>query len=697
MLILLTLLFLLPLATGSAQAVRSGPVEARLVSETISIRPGTPFTVALLLTMDPAWHVYWSNPGDSGLPTTMDWDLPEGFSASRISWPVPERFVTEGLVTYGYARQVLLLTEMTPPANLAGGSFTLKGKAGWLACRIECTPGNAALSLSLPVSAAAPAADPRWKDAFRLTRSRLPAADPTVSVTAESDGKRITLTARGPALEKASTALFYPSTAGMIRDSLQQGAKLSAGQLVLHLERPAATEGPAASVGPLDGLLVLDGAGEPRGLTVHVAVSRPQGTAGAGRGLLLALLLAFAGGILLNLMPCVLPVISLKVLSFARQAGTAGSTALRHGLAFTGGVLVSFWLIAGILAVLRAAGRLLGWGFQFQDPIVVAITAVLFFLIGLNLFGVFEIGAGFTRLAGRAGSGRSGAAGSFLSGLFATAVATPCTAPFMGSAIGYALARPLPVAFAVFTALALGMAAPYLLLSASPRLVARLPKPGKWMETLKQVMGFPMMGAVVWMLFVFAALSGTTAMVALLAALLAAGCGAWVWGRWGGIERSRGSRLAAAIVAAVLAVGGPALALVSFPQASPLASAAGARTAASADAFWQEWSPGRVAALRAQGTPVFIDFSARWCLSCQVNERVALDNPAVRGRLKELGVVPLRADWTDKNDTIAVAIAGYGRAGVPLYVYYPAGGEEPVILPELLTPGMVLGALNGAP
>jgi thiol:disulfide interchange protein len=676
------------LTVSFGQAVRSGPVEARLVGETATIRRGAPFTVALLLKMDPAWHVYWKNPGDSGLPTTIDWDLPAGFHAGPISWPVPERILTEGLVTYGYSGQVLLLTEITPPPSQPAGSIVIKAKAGWLACRVECTPGEAELSLTLPVTSSLPARDPRWEELFRLTRARLPRVDAAVSFSAKSDGKRIILTARGPGMDAASTTFFYPSVAGTIKDSSPQVYELSAGQLVLRLDRPAA----APPLMQLDGLLVSAG---PGGLTVHAPVAplqrSPAGAAGTG-SLLLALLLAFAGGILLNLMPCVLPVISLKVLSFARQAGTEGSTAFRHGLFFAAGVVVSFWLIVAILAALRAAGHLLGWGFQFQDPIVVAITAVLFFLIGLNLFGVFEIGAGFTRMGARL-AGRGGAAGSFLSGLFATAVATPCTAPFMGSAIGYALARPLPVAFGVFTALALGMAAPYLLLSASPRLIARLPKPGKWMETLRQVMGFPMMGAVIWMLFVFAALSGTTAMVALLAALLVGGLGAWIWGKWGSMGRARGSRVAAGIAAVLLVAGAPALALLSFSQ--PVSSAL--RPAASADAFWQEWSPERVETLRGQGTPVFIDFTARWCLSCQVNEKVALGSAVVRRRMTELGVAALRADWTDKNDAIARAIAGYGRAGVPVYVYYPSGAREPVLLPELLTPGIVLGALNEAP
>ena len=681
---------------------RSGPVEAQLVAEPASVRPGTPFTAALVLRMDPGWHVYWKNPGDSGLPTTIDWDLPAGFSAGPITWPVPERIVTADLVTYGYSGQVLLLAEITPPANLGTGTpLILKARAGWLACRVECTPGKADLTLSLPVRPSLPSADVRWADAFRAARISLPAMDPSLGLAAEADNNRIVLHASGLEVPPGSQALFLPGVAGTIRDSAPQEAGTAGRTLTLRMLRPSK----AAPLSRLEGLLLVSGPERRRGFAVDVPVvslknatslSALSGFAARPGGFLLAVILAFAGGILLNLMPCVLPVISLKVLSFVRQSGGVGKGVLTHGLLFTGGVLVSFWVIVGILVALRAGGRLLGWGFQFQNPSVVGITAVLFFLIGLSLFGVFEIGSAFTRMGSRFAS-RTGGAGSFLSGLFATAVATPCTAPFMGSAIGYALSRPLPVAFGVFTAVALGMAAPYLLLSASPRLIARLPKPGPWMETLRQVMGFPMMGAVIWMLFVLSALAGSSALLALLSAILAAGLGAWIWGRWGGIGRPRGTRIAAGLLALVLALGGPALALVSFPAArAPGAGPAGTgrQPGSTVDSFWQAWSPETVAQLRRQGAPVFVDFTARWCLSCQVNERLALDNPTVRSRFRELGVATLRADWTDKNDPIAQAIAGYGRAGVPVYVLYGRGAQEPVLLPELLTPAIVLGALD---
>jgi thiol:disulfide interchange protein/DsbC/DsbD-like thiol-disulfide interchange protein len=683
------LLLSLPLAAAPGQAVRSGPVVAQLISENASVRAGQPFTVGLLLRMDPDWHVYWQNPGDSGLPTTIAWDLPPGFSAGSIQWPIPQRIDTQGLVTYGYSRQVLLLAEITPPAALqAGSSVIIRARAGWLACRIECTPGKAALSLSLPASSAPSAREAGWVSYFAEARRSLPRTDQSVDFSAQAGSGSLVLAASGLALPSDSTATFFPSTPGAVSYASPQEVRLQGASLSIRMARP---DRPGA-ISRLTGVLVISGRGILRGLEVDAPVNASSAGAGATdslAGFLVALLLAFAGGVLLNFMPCVLPVISLKVLSFVRKGGGG----LRHGLSFTAGVLVSFWAIAGILAALRAGGHLLGWGFQFQDPAVVAVTAALFFLIGLNLFGVFEIGASLTRL-GSVGAGRSAGASSFLSGLFATAVATPCTAPFMGGALGYALTRPFSTTLGVFTALALGMAGPYLVLSGIPRLASRLPKPGPWMETLRQVMAFPMMGAVVWMLFVLSGLSGPRSVIWLLAGLLVAGLGAWIWGRWGKLDRSRGARIASAAIALALVLAGPGIAIALTRSAAVEGPSAGA---AESHSGWEEWSADRVARLRSQGVPVFVDFTARWCLSCQVNEQVALANASVEKRFRDLGVATLKADWTDTNDAIAAALASYGRASVPLYVLYGVGAPEPVFLPELLTPGIVLSALEKLP
>jgi len=694
------LLFFLALNAAAAPmlSVRSGPVVAQVAVEQTSILPGKPFTAGVSLRMDPGWHVYWKNPGDSGLPTKVSWEMPAGFTAGPLQWPVPERFETQGLVTYGYSGQVLLLSVITPPPSLpVGQAVTVRAYVDWLACTIECTPGKAALGISLPVGPAEPQNDLQWEESFRSARALVPAVLPAARVSVHADTARVTLRVQGVDVPAGAQVGFYPAAAGTIKDSAQQSAELSDTGLTLRMDRPA----DAQALSVFEGVLAVFGHGQALGYEVSVPVSPTRsgetGTAAVPiAGFLLALALAFLGGILLNLMPCVLPVVSLKVLSFVRQS--EGGSSLRHGILFTAGVLASFWIIAAVLVALRAGGRLLGWGFQFQDPIVLIITAFLFFLIGLNLFGVFEIGSAFTRLGSRL-AGARGEAGSFFSGLLATAVATPCTAPFMGSALGYALTHSLPAAFGVFTALALGMSAPYVLLSAFPALAARLPKPGKWMETFKQIMGFPMMGAALWMIFVFSALADSAGVIRLLAALLLSGMGAWIWGRWGGIVRPRVSRITAAILAIVLVVGSAGFAIV-LVRAAPPPGLAGispvARTAAQGASSWDAWSPEKVAQLRSQGAPVFIDFTAKWCLSCQVNERFTLDNPQVARRFTERGVTVLRADWTDRSDLIARALSGYGRASIPLYVYYAPGAAAPVFLPEILTPGIVLAALDRA-
>jgi thiol:disulfide interchange protein DsbD len=676
-LIIIVAVFWFVAVRAPAQAVKVGPVEARLVAEDVSIQPGRPFTVALLLSMEPDWHVYWKNPGDSGLPTTLDWDLPPGFTAGPTRWPVPERFVSEGLVTYGYSGRVVLMAEITPPARLqTGTSLKLRVRAGWLACRVECTPGKATLEVALAVKAGAPVADAPWARIIAETRSRLPLRGETGTFSATAGSRQVTLHWTGASLPKEAHALFYPDAAGQVRLTSSQEVTDDGSTLRLHMER----EKGAAPLQRLTGILVTAGPRGNQAFEVDVPVVQAPAEA---RGFIAALLLAFVGGLILNLMPCVLPVISLKVLSFKASA--------RHGLLFALGVLVSFWIIAGVLVGLRSGGRLLGWGFQFQDPAVVMVTGILFFLIGLNLFGVFEVGTFLTRLGG-VSRGKGNGAASFLSGMFATAVATPCTAPFMGAALGYALTHSLEASFGVFSALALGMAAPYLVLSVVPGLVSRLPKPGPWMETFRQVMAFPMMAAAVWMVSVLAALAGASAVILLLGAMLAAGMGAWVWGRWGAIHRPGAVRAAAGSIAILLAVGGTAAAAGLLPAASSVPVEA-ARVGSAARS-WEPWSPERVDELRQRGTPVFLDFTAKWCLSCQVNEKVALDNPAVRKRFEQAGIVTLRADWTDSNDAIARALAGFGRASVPLYVFYPRGGKDAVILPELLTPGTVVAAIQ---
>jgi thiol:disulfide interchange protein DsbD len=401
-----------------------------------------------------------------------------------------------------------------------------------------------------------------------------------------------------------------------------------------------------------------------------------------------ALLFAFLGGIILNLMPCVLPVLSLKIMGFVNQAQEEGRSPLAHGLVFTLGVLVSFWSLVGLLLGLQAGGQQLGWGFQLQSPVFLIVLSTFMFLFGLNMLGVFEIGTSLTRVNTSRLTGGWG--GSFFSGVLATVVATPCTAPFMGSALGFSLTQPPHISLLIFTFLGLGMAAPYLVLSASPALLRFVPKPGPWMETLKQVMGFLLLGTVVWLMWVLGVQAGTHAVTALAGALLLISIGAWVIGRWGSLSAAASRRTVAYLVAILLIAGGVATAVLGVRMGSPSVS----ETARQGSIAWQPFSPEKLAELRAADKPVFIDFTAAWCLSCQVNEQVAFSSEEVQRKFSQLGIVPLKADWTSRDGAITRALAEHGRNSVPLYVLYGTGDQPPIILPEILSPGIVLDALK---
>jgi thiol:disulfide interchange protein/DsbC/DsbD-like thiol-disulfide interchange protein len=679
---LLLAAFLLP--SGASAVTRH--VQATLVSELESIRPGVPLTVAIRLQMDEGWHTYWKNPADSGLPTRMSWRLPEGLTAGELQWPRPERLAAPPLVSYGYEGDVLLPVEITvAPTLKAGTQVELAGRVDWLECREACIPGKADLALVLPVRAETPRPS-ALATRFAETRARVPMPSGDWKVEARSSGDALVLSFdRAGAV--AREAYFFASEPQVLEYAAPQALRRSGSTNVLHLARDP--NGPK-DLKRLRGVLVTDVSGRTVALEVDApVVAGARAFAGDERrveaGLPLALALAFLGGLVLNLMPCVLPVLSLKVLAFVKQAGEERRT-WRHGVAFTAGVLVSFWALAGLLLALRAAGEQVGWGFQLQSPAFVVFLAALFCLLALNLFGVFEVGTSLIA-AGNLTARRSGLAASFGSGALATIVATPCTAPFMGSALGFGLSQPPAVSLLVFTSLALGMAAPYLLLSFHPGWLRFVPRPGAWMESFKQLMGFFLMATVAALVWLFGRQVGVDGMAALLAALVAVSLGAWVYGRAAAWECPR-RRLAGSVAA---------VALVTLGLVAGL-SRAGASAAAAEGGDWEPWSAERVAELRAGGRPVFVDFTADWCLTCQVNERVALRDSDVQARLRERGVVPMRADWTRHDPRITEALAAHGREGVPLYVLYDGPADAPpIVLPEVITPGIVLDALDREP
>ncbi|HMP77472.1 MAG TPA: protein-disulfide reductase DsbD family protein [Kiritimatiellia bacterium] len=684
-------------STAGAEPVRDKHVEAELIAEPVSIQPGQPFQVGLRLSMDEHWHTYWLNPGDSGLGTSITWDLPEGFKAGEIIWPHPQLISTPPLMTYGYEGETLLRVEITPPAELAGESVTLRARVDWLMCKEICLPGGAKLELTMRVGND-PTPDPRWADRFAAARAATPAPSDRWTVTGHHTADALVLRFMGPG--PLDSVYFFPESDALIDHPAPQVLARDGEAWTLTIPRqPTLTEWPSRVVGVAvtENGWGADGAQPALAVDVDLGASAAgTNVAAAGGGsapltLPVALLLAFVGGLILNLMPCVFPVISIKLLGFVEQAGESRGRLLAHGLVFASGVLICFWLLAGTLLALRAGGAEIGWGFQLQSPRIVMGLAALFFVLGLSLFGLIEFGMSLTG-AGQKLQSKGGYAGSFFSGLLATIVATPCTAPFMGAALGYALALPTLAAMAIFTALGLGMATPYVVLSSMPGLIRRVPRPGPWMESLKQAMGFLMMATVVWLLWVLSLQTAGETLIRMAVLFLALGLALWIAGRWGAIHRPLRTRVRARIIAiamALLALGGT--------LAEPPARAGSTEPATTAGGvIWENFSPERVAELRASGTPVFIDFTAAWCLTCQVNKRVALYHRDVEAKFRELGVVTLRADWTDHNEVITRALADFGRSGVPLYVLYgrdPAAA--PTLLPELLTPGLVINALTG--
>jgi thiol:disulfide interchange protein DsbD len=691
--VLLALLCWLPVLAAAQDQTPHARVS--LLADVRGVLPGQPFSVGVRFELDRGWHIYWQNPGDSGQAPRIDWQLPPGFVAGDIEWPYPEQVSPPPVVTYGYARQVLLPVTMTPPPGLAG-PVTVRARVQYLVCKDLCLPEQAELALELPVLDRAQP-DPAGQRAIAAARARLPRQWPALTVDAARFERHVYLS--WPAALGSGAVRFFPDREGQFRHSAGQVLERVGNRLRLTLTATA------LPLERLTGVLVdprgWDGAGRVPAVAVDVPVrvldqapaagqpvaARAKQPATGGMGLALAAGLALLGGLILNLMPCVFPVLSVKVLSFIQLAHGDPGRVRRHGLAFLAGVLVSFWLLAGLLLALRAAGGGVGWGFQLQSPGFVAAMALLLTAVGLNLLGAFEVGLGLARLAGSAPQ-PAGYPGSFLTGVLAVLVATPCTAPFMGTALGFALARPAPEALAIFTALGLGMALPYLLLAEMPGLLARLPRPGAWMVTLRQGLAFPLFATAVWLAWVLGRQAGVDAVALLLLAALGVGLAAWGAGH---LQRGTRRWLPGAVVLAGLGIA----AVLGFAAAMrPVESAAPVRAASPAAGIdWQPWSAPRVTELRAAGRPVFVDFTAAWCISCQVNKQVALDTPAVARRFAELGVVALEADWTRYDPAITEALAGFGRSGVPLYVYYPPGGE-PKLLPAVLTPATVLQALD---
>jgi len=669
------LLFLLALLLAAPAAAQDAPkVHARLVAEDKAIAPGGTMTVALEEKIAPGWHTYWKNPGDAGAPSDIQWTLPAGWKAGPILWPRPKRLPVGPLMDYGYEGTPWLLTTLTAPAD-AKGPATISGHASWLVCQQICVPEDAMLTLTVPVGPQAP--DPAVAKDFAAARALLPVASPWKLTYSLGNTLDIYVAAPALAATHPKTADFFPATSGIIKNAAAQLVGYAKDGLVLRL-----TPGPNVK-GPLQGLLVLtssDGSTQALDVSVPQGVVPPAEFSGSESGdlsLWLAMLFAFVGGLILNVMPCVLPILAMKALSLA----THGKEGRSESFAYAAGAVVSFAVLGLAIVLLRQGGQSVGWGFQLQSPIAVAGFALLVFAVALNLSGLFEVGS---ITAGESLTQKSGFTGAFFTGVLAVAVAAPCTAPFMAAALGFALTQGALSALLVFVSLGLGFALPFLLLGVWPRALAFIPKPGPWMLIFKQVLAFPMYGAAAWLVWVLAQEAGPQGVAIILAAFIALALAAWLWSV---TRNNTGNGRIIGMVAALLVL------LSGLYGISLLRDATAAPVAASAKAG-EPYSAAKLASLRASGRPVFVDATAAWCITCLVNEDAVLSRPSVKSAFTGKNIAYLVADWTNQNPEITQLLKDNGRSGVPLYLYYAPHASTPVILPQILTEAGVLGALG---
>lgn len=667
------------------------PVRATLHVDHSSLQPGKSTWAAVELQVDPSWHVYWKNPGDTGVAPSIQWDLPTGITASDIYWPYPETESTPIGISHFYQDKVQLLVKLNAAKDFQPQTLSIKGTVDWLACSEEqCLPGESTIAASVAVSQEVPskAHDSLIENALK----HLPKSGKELKVNQNS--REIDITVPGK-FDETALISFSPNEQDIIEETISpEIVKDSSGKLHVKFKK----------VNPDDvgGVLVFKHLGKIDAWEVTPFNSGSLETNQFAGGVFWAIILAFVGGLILNLMPCVLPVISVKIFSFIKMAKESRWKIFQHGLAFSMGVLISFWILAGLLLLLQAYGHAVGWGFQLQEPIFVAILAAVILVFGLSLFGLFEMGMGVAGAAGKAHHQSSKKSnellGSFLSGILATTVATPCTGPFLGSAVGFAVTLPPISALMIFTSLGLGMASPYLFVAAFPPLLKIFPKPGKWMITFKEIMGFMMILTTLWLLWVFSAQAGTLALFVLMFGLFLLSIGCWVFGKWGSPAKSKGIRYVGYAFAAAFLGMGVYTIIISASLQEP-AVGAGTELVAMADVKdqgdrrWEVFNQERFDYLRAQGIPVFIDFTARWCLICQANHAV-LSASDVEEKFSQLGVIKMKADWTRRDPAITEALRKHGRNSVPLYLLYGSDDSEPYVMPQMLTPDVVLDYLG---
>jgi len=674
-------------ASDSADAAH---LHVQLVFPSADLYPGGANEAGLYFKLEPGWHVYWQNAGDSGEPPRIKWTLPEGVTAGALQFPAPKRLPLGPLMDFGYENEVLFPFSFAVADSVKQGPAVLDAKVSWLVCREVCIPGKAELEENVQLLHAAPMAgvvsgadQAIWNRFTNSLPQPLPAADSAIFQPTAA-GFRVAVTTG----QRETQAEFFPDDQNIIDNPAPQTETPTPKGFVLDLKKDASL---TASPAKLNGVIELSGGRNYEIAATPGTVAAPAPARAFSFAALARIVgLAFLGGLLLNLMPCVFPVLFLKGLALVNSGNEEKHKLRAHGFVYTTGILVSFWALVALLLGLRAAGATLGWGFQFQSPVFLSLMAGLLFFLGLSLAGQFEIGLTLTS-AGGSLAAKQGSAGSFFTGVLAVVVATPCTAPFMGAAIGYALAQPAAVTFAVFTSLALGLAAPYVALTLQPAWTRLLPRPGAWMDILKQAVSVPIFGTVIWLAWVIAGAYGAGLLLALLSEFLLLAIAGWFMGRWP--AKRWATSIAVLIVAAVVTACFVApKELASAPSAAPTASSPG--SGGTAGESWQPWSADAVQKALAGGQPVFVDFTASWCLSCQVNERVALDRPEVMQAFQSANVALFRADWTREDPEITQALTDLGRSGVPVYALYTPGQSAPQLLPQVLTAGIVIDAVS---
>ncbi len=680
-------------AAGTGNTVATDNVKARLVSEVANVAPGSTFSVALEFDIREGWHTYWRNPGDSGQATRLKWTLPANVTASDIQWTTPHRFDVPPLVNYGYAHHAVHLVQVTVPNDLKPGSpLALAATANWLVCSDICIPETGVVNLSLPVGNGAK--DPAAAALFAAARAELP--QPALgTVNAEVHDKELVLSLGkdwGNVLAQTENLSFFPFAEGGIEYAAPQRMTRSDGTLQLSMK--LGYQPPKS--GPVEGVLVLKQGSGATELTVPMSISAPLTVVGVAsvaapryaktaanteHSLLSLMLAAIGGGLILNLMPCVFPVLSIKAMSLVEQAKKSPGAVRMKGLVFTAGVILSMLALAAVMLALRAGGQQIGWGFQLQSPVFVTLLIYLLLAVGLNLSGVFEFGGSLAGVGDSLTHG-DGLRASFFTGVLATLVATPCTAPLMAPAIGAALTLPALSALAIFTALGIGLALPFLVLSFAPVLRSILPKPGAWMDTLKQVFAFPMYGAAAWLLWVLVQQTSPGGLAAALLGMIMIALAAWSF------QKSRaasGGARVAALTTALLSLG---LALYLPTRVDAVTTSQAGKPGTDE---WRAYDAATLKDLVSKGQPVLVNFTASWCLTCLVNERNAFADARVQDTFKRKGVILMKGDWTNREPQITQALSEFGRAGVPLYVLYNAhpGAPTPVVLPQLLTADLV--------